>query len=104
MNGRRARHLSSLTSLAVGAVLSVAATSNGSAAATGTVSIVAVSGAVPATSCAISGATTGQLAIDPSNPNHEVATWETGTGTAEVMGESTNGGASWIRHVLPGVT
>lgn len=94
--------------LRFGLVVLMVAVSTGSAAASTPsrllVFLTQVSGPGSKTNCPTTGATTPQLAIDPSNPEHEVATWEVGKGAAEYLGMSDDAGRTWNRHPLAGVT
>jgi hypothetical protein len=92
----------------MGLVVGLVASCSGSAAASTPprllVFLTQVSGSGSKTTCPTTGATTPQLAIDPSNPEHEVATWEVGKGAAEYLGMSDDAGRTWNRHPLAGVT
>lgn len=55
-------------------------------------------------SCPTRGATTPQLAVDPRDPQREVATWEVGQGTAALVGRSSDGGRTWTSDLLSGIT
>lgn len=69
------------------------------------VSLVRVSGVASGTDhCPTDGANTPRVAVDPANPSSETVSWEVHDGAAAVLGTSGDGGRSWHRVLLAGVT
>jgi hypothetical protein len=57
-----------------------------------------------ASACSSVGPNGPHAAVDPSDANHISAVYSLGDSTAEVVGTSRDGGKTWSRAVLPGLT
>jgi hypothetical protein len=97
--------------LAFGAlVASTATTATALPASTGglTVSVgapVRLSGDVPmAGACGTTNGNGPHAAIDPSHPTHVAVVYSVGNAAADAVASSTEGGATWTRQLLPGLT